>query len=216
MQDGFLGRLQKSSKSLIFSDEDLKLIFPEKTPPQIHNSLTYHLKQGSVKRFKRGIYSLVMNRGENGLSKFALANILYSPSFISFESALSHWGLIPEAVYEITSACFQPKKKMFETEVGMFSYNYSPVTPFFLDVKQIEGEANFLMATALRALFDLINLRRKNYKELSELESDLRVDLVELKKIVQAYDASELIELGELYKKANTRKFALLLLRGLK
>lgn len=215
MEEGFLNRLQKGSKNLIFTEEDLKLIFPEKSLTQIHNSLTYHFKNGSIKRFKRGIYSLVTPRGDNTLSKFSLANTLYSPSFISYESALSHWGLIPEAVYEVTSACFQAKKKMFTTEVGMFSYHHSPVAPFFLDVKQADQQNHYLIASPLRALFDLINLRRKNYQTLSELESDLRIDLVELQKIIKTYNADDLLQLGELYKKQNTRNFSRVLLRGL-
>lgn len=209
----FLQRLQRESRHLIFTDEDLKLIFPEKPLSQIHNSLTYHLKNGSIKRFKRGVYLLNLIRGENSFSKFFLANTLYSPSFISFESALSHWGLIPEAVYEVTSACFQAKKKMYKTEMGIFSYNYSPLAPFFLEVNK-DPENNFLIASPLRALFDLINLQRKDYETLTELESDLRIDLDELNKIVKNDEASDILVLGDLYKKQNTRNLAKLLIRG--
>lgn len=64
-----------------------------------------------MKKFKRGVYSLVDPRNKNLISKFHLANFLHNPSFISFKSALSHHGLIPKAVYETTSACLQEKRK---------------------------------------------------------------------------------------------------------
>ena len=66
------------------------------------------------------------------------------PSFISFESALSYHGLIPEAVCEVTSSCHLSKKKRFETSIGIFSYTHSPVKPFFLEVEKDE-ESGFLI-----------------------------------------------------------------------
>jgi len=49
------------------------------------------------------------------------ANRLYSPSYISLESALSYYNWIPEAVFQITS-CSTNKTERFDTELGSFSY----------------------------------------------------------------------------------------------
>ena len=113
-------------------------------------------------------------------SNIYLANFLNNQSFISFEAALSHYSLIPEAVYETTSACFQEKKKMFKTTEGIFSFSHSPVTPFFLDVVKDE-QIGFLIANPIRALFDTIYSNRRDYKILGDLEDDLRIDFDELK-----------------------------------
>ena len=42
---------------------------------------------------------------------YRLANTICSPSYLSFEFALSYHGLIPEAVYNFTSATFEKKQK---------------------------------------------------------------------------------------------------------
>lgn len=215
MKDGFLSNIDNLVPNKIFTDEDLKIILPDTTKEKIHNSLSYHFKQGHLKKFKRGVYSLVEPRNKNSISKFYLANFLYNPSYVSFESALSHYGLIPEAVYETTSACIQEKKKMFKTTEGIFSFSHSPVTPFFLDVVKDEQQS-FLIASPLRALFDTIYSNRKVYKTLGDLEVDLRIDLDELKNYLVVYEASEILSLGDLYRKKNTRKLAQILVKGFK
>jgi hypothetical protein len=214
MSGDFLDELKQKIKTTLFTEEDLKLILTGKTATQIHNSLSYHLKKGHLNKHKRGLYSFVDKRGE-AFSKFNMANILYSPSFVSFESALSHWGLIPEAVHEITSACFLQKKKLYQITDGVFSYEYSPVSPFFLDVEK-DDLTRALMARPIRALFDLIYIRRKSYVSLDDLVSDLRLDINELKKYMVRYEASEILCLGEQYKKKSTIKLADILVRGFK
>lgn len=215
MKNGFLFKIEKQIPGTIFTDDDLKVIFSHTSEERLHNSLSYHLKQGHLKKFKRGVYSLVESRNKKCISKFLLANFLYNPSFISFESALSYYGLIPEAVYETTSACYQEKKKMFKTSEGVFSFSHSPIAPFFLDVVKDDRES-FLIAEPLRALFDTIYSNRKDYKALSDLEDDLRLDLGELKKYLKKYEASDVLNLGELYGKKNTRVLASILVRGFK
>lgn len=211
----FIQVLKKGIKAPLFTNEDLKLLFGEADPSTILSSLSYHLKIKNIIRFKRGLYSLTSDDGKFHFTPFQLANSLYDPSYVSFESALSHYGLIPEAVYTTTSACFQVKKKEFKTPLGIFSYNFIPVRPFFLEVIKNAKDGS-LIASELRALFDLIYLRKKNYKSLNDLEVDLRIDLSELRKIIGQYQAIEIEKLGDIYKKKVTKQFAKILIRGLK
>jgi hypothetical protein len=215
MNKSFIKVIQQKIKVTLFTEEDLKLLFHEKSLVQIHSSLSYHIKKNHILKFKRGVYSLVSSDEKIHFSKFSLGNILYSPSYISFESALSYHGLIPEAVYEITSACHLSKRKRFENSLGLFSYAHSPVKPFFLEVEKDE-ESGFLIASPIRALFDLIYRRKVIYSDLNGLELDLRIDLEDLKEHLQAYNASELLDLGEAYKKKSTRILANLLIRSFK
>lgn len=60
-------------------------------------------------------------RNEN--SYYLMANRIYSPSYISFESALSYYRLIPEGVYTVTSAT-SLKTHRFATSLGTFSYRH--------------------------------------------------------------------------------------------
>ncbi len=215
MENNFLSNLDDLILNQVFYDEDLKILLPDKAAANIHNSLSYYFKKNYLKKLKRGVYLLDWPRNKKSISKFYLANFLYNPSFISFESALSHYGLIPEAVYETTSACIQEKKKKFKTTYGVFSFSHSPVVPFFLDVTKNE-EQSFLIANPLRALFDTIYCNRKMYKKLEDLEDDLRIDLDELGKYLEAYSLSDILNLGDLYRKKNIKKLAEILIKGFK
>ncbi|MBL7663839.1 MAG: hypothetical protein JNM93_01810 [Bacteriovoracaceae bacterium] len=214
MSADFLDRVEENLKMLLFTDDDLKLVFRDKDLSTIYNSLTYHLKKKNLVRYRRGLYSLAPRRqGNYGFSQFKLANKLVLHSFVSFESALSHHGLIPEAVYEVTSVSLS-KNVIFENSMGRFSFTHSAIVPFYLGVEKNEiAEAK--IANAIRALFDLINVRRKLYRTAEDLENDFRIDLEELKKILMNFKAGEILQLGELYKKKTTRTLATILVRDL-
>lgn len=215
MNANFLNKLENDLKVTLFTDDDLKLVFRDKRPSAIYNALTYHLKKNNLERYRRGLYSFSAKKsGKFDFSKFKLANKLVLHSFISFESALSHHGLIPEAVYEVTSACLT-KNKVFENSLGRFSFTYSPIDPFYLGVEKDET-TNAKIATPIRALFDLVYVRRKFYNHIKDLEDDLRIDLKELKKELNMLETSEVLKLGELYKKKTTRNLAIILVEALK
>jgi hypothetical protein len=116
-------------------------------------------------------------------------------------------------VYEVSSACFS-KNKEFENSLGRFSFAYSPVDPFYLGVEKDEI-TDAKIANPARALFDLIYSRRKSYKESLDLENDLRVDLNELRSVLKSFKASDILDLGEAYKKQTTRSLANILVREL-
>jgi hypothetical protein len=106
-----------------------------------------------------------------------LASSIYGPSFISLESALSYHGWLPEAVYTITSASIK-RAKEFKTPVGIFSYKRVPVENFYTGVNRIEtSKSVFFIATPWRAFADFIYTTRRSWKEIFDLELDLRIDM---------------------------------------
>lgn len=77
--------------------------------------------KGYIKKIRRGYYIFNdTNLDEQVL--FLIANKIYSPSYISFEMAFSHYGLIPESVYGITCATTK-KTANFKTPLGEFIYH---------------------------------------------------------------------------------------------
>jgi predicted transcriptional regulator of viral defense system len=54
---------------------------------------------------------------------YLISNRIYSPSYVSLESALAHYRLIPEGVYTITAAT-SLKTQTFTTFMGTFSYRH--------------------------------------------------------------------------------------------
>ncbi|PZR01182.1 MAG: hypothetical protein DI539_28700, partial [Flavobacterium psychrophilum] len=58
------------------------------------------VKQGLLVQIKRGIFIPGPQSSISSPEKLLLANHLWGPSYVSSDSALSHWGMIPERVYE--------------------------------------------------------------------------------------------------------------------
>ena len=70
------------------------------SPVSVRFLLTRAVKRGDLVKLRRGLYA----RADSLPSDLEVANALYRPSYVSFASALSFHGLIPEAVYRLTSA----------------------------------------------------------------------------------------------------------------
>ena len=86
-------------------------------------------KKGYIQKIIKGYY-IFSEAGidENMLS--LIANKIYKPSYISFETAMSHYQLIPESIYMITSASAR-RTYLFETPLARFSYRTVKPALFF-------------------------------------------------------------------------------------
>lgn len=145
---------------------------------------------------------------------YLLAGSIYGPSYISFEYALGHYGLIPEAVYTITCATFEKKKKKkYETLFGTFTYRDVPSAAFPLEIRLVqEGDYFYRIAEPEKALCDKLYTMPPiaNVKELAIMLSDnLRIEEVELLKL----DREKIIMLSEHYRSKNIKKLVTLLRR---
>jgi predicted transcriptional regulator of viral defense system len=90
-------------------------------------------KKGYIQKIIKGYYLFSeVEIDENTLS--IIANKIYKPSYISFETAMSHYQLIPESVYMITSASTR-RTYLFETPLSRFSYRtIKPALLFGYDI----------------------------------------------------------------------------------
>lgn len=157
------------------------------------------VKAGEIVRIKQGLYET-----DPQAEGVLLAEAIYGPSYLSFEFALSYHGLIPETVYQYTSATFEKKRiKLFETPFGVFSYRDVPSSAFPLGVQLILlGENSFRLATPEKALCDeLYKLPPcANRTELGQLLfDDLRID----KEALLGLNLAELKDLASLYQTKN-------------
>lgn len=145
----------------------------------------------------------------------SVANMLYAPSYVSFEYALSFYSLIPERVYEITSATMRMKKE-FHTSIGRFTYKPVPLQAYALGIDWIYDNTHGgkLIATAEKALCDKIKSDRgigrlSQAKLEAYLAYDLRIDMellydlnTELISVIAiAYKSSNLQNLAKLITK---------------
>ncbi|WP_303148743.1 nucleotidyl transferase AbiEii/AbiGii toxin family protein [uncultured Cloacibacillus sp.] len=108
-------------------------------------------RSGEVAQIIRGLYET-----DRSVPNYCIAGSNYGPSYISFEYALSYYGLIPEAVYAVTSAAFKKKKaKTYCTPFGTFHYCDVPPKAFPLGLKVVhEGEYYYRIASPEKALCD--------------------------------------------------------------
>ena len=119
---------------------------------------------------------------DSHLPLYSIANRLYQPSYVSLETALSHYGIIPEVVYAVTSVTTKPTRE-FKTPKSVFSYQrikksvfagYSPVT--------IEGHV-VLLARPEKALADylyFVDLKKTSLNDRLNLKSIRKKKLLEL------------------------------------
>jgi hypothetical protein len=137
------------------------------------------LIQGNdIIRVKKGIY--VLGRDYNKpYNKYVLANLLYGPSYITGQTALSFWNLIPERV-ELMISMTTKRKKLFETPVGKFSYLYCPKRAFSIGIKLEDAgdEKKFLIASPEKALCDIVATQNHlaTQKEMNEFIELMRLD----------------------------------------
>ena len=106
----FVQEKLKDERIKIFSVFDFQKIFKVKYETA-KKWISRYQKKGYLIKAKKGLYFLK----ENPPLDFELANRLYQPSYVSFESALSFYEMLPETVYQITSATTR-KTKSFQVE----------------------------------------------------------------------------------------------------
>jgi hypothetical protein len=157
---------------LLFSD----LKFPE-------NKISRLESKQLIIRIKRNLYVVSKQVHNQEISRELVANHLYGPSYVSLESALAYYGLIPERVFAMRSVCTKLRKQ-YETPVGHFEYVKVPEKYFQIGVNQeiIDNSYSFLIASPEKALCDKIvttqNIRIQSVKAMNEyLEEDLRFEM---------------------------------------
>ena len=127
--------------------------------------ITWLLNQGVLIRVKKGLYVFGPDFARGLYSLEILANLVYGPSCVSLQYALSYYGLIPERVRVVT--CVTPKRdKIFDTPLGRFLYRYQRPVRYPLGVSRqlLDNGQAYLIASREKALVDLLTLEYKSYK----------------------------------------------------
>jgi predicted transcriptional regulator of viral defense system len=116
-----------------------------------------------LSRLEKNKY-LIKNRAVN---PFNLANLLYAPSYISFETALNFYGILSQFPHELSSATV---KKTVSKKIMGQQYSYTHLKPelFFGFVKR----GGVLIAEPEKALLDQVYLAQKGWKKINLAEYD--------------------------------------------
>jgi predicted transcriptional regulator of viral defense system len=160
----------------VFSTRDIQKIFPAFDSKR----LVEWQRKGYIQKLINKWY-LFTDIRLNEMLLYRISNCLYQPSYVSLESALSYYSLIPEGVYSI-QAISTRKTITCQTPVGNF--NYRSCKPAFFFGYQILKIDNLpvRMAEIEKAILDYLYLSPK-LKSMSDLEA-LRLDQSTLKNVV--------------------------------
>lgn len=147
------------------------------------NKISNLEKKGELIRLKKDLYI----NSKTFISKELIANHLYGVSYVSLETALAHYGMIPERVYA-TRSMTTKRAKNFTTPLGIFEYKTVSAEYFSIGLRSeiIGNQYAFLIATSTKAVCDTIvatpYLRLQSVKAMQNyLTEDLRIDFDMLK-----------------------------------
>lgn len=117
------------------------------------------LDEGSLISLKRGLYAVPSSSSQSSLFLPLMANHVYGPSYVSMEFMLSHYGLIPERVVQVSSVTTR-RGKVFENGLGRFSYQRVPASYYALGLDYVRANerVGYMVASREKALSDWLAL----------------------------------------------------------
>lgn len=141
----------------LFFDYQAERLFPDESKHLVSVQLARFVRAGALVRLRRGLYEFPHAK----IDELVLANFIYRPSYISLESALNYYGIIPDVVQNITSVS-PVTTRTFRTSHGVFIYSKIAKELYFgwQTVKDSKSDFNFLIAEAEKALLDYVYIRR--------------------------------------------------------
>ncbi len=150
----YLNKIIKSNRYL-FSSKDIQEVLGIKSKRTLEDVIRKFVDERILTRLERGKYLLT----DANISDFEIAQFLYSPSYISFETALNYHGILSQFPVEITSAT--TKFTTHKEAINKF-YSYSKIK-----INLFTGyykEKNALIAYPEKALFDQLYMIAKGVK----------------------------------------------------
>jgi len=182
-------------KNRIFTMQSMELLGYDRET--LRRQIQNWIKQGYVIQLKKSLYAYLGLEKNKLFSNFYVASLLYGDnSYISLESAMSFYELIPERVFQV-SLVSTSKTKTFINDLTSFNYKHIKPNLFDYFINQIdEFGAVYKIAYPEKALLDYIYFKIKANQNINEdfFEENLRLQNIEILKI------SRLKELEELFK----------------
>lgn len=151
-----------------------------------------YTKKNFFTKLRNGLYALEEKRP----NIYFAANKIYSPSYISLETALSYYGIIPETVYSITSITAKATRE-FEAFGMSFSYTSIKQKAFEGYTVKKEDDKTFFIAEPEKALADylyLVSLGKKTWNDRFYLKNISRKKLNDYAGLFDRKSLNELIK----------------------
>jgi len=132
------------------------------------------MKKGYIRKFIRNYYVFSSVPADERFI-FSAANRVYAPSYISLQSALAFYEIIPDKPFSVTSLSTR-KTKSFSTPFGRLIYRKAAVKHFWGYDIETGADAVFMIARPVKALLDLLYLepRLNSAEAMKELRLDMK------------------------------------------
>lgn len=127
-------------------------------PANIRRQLSRWKESGKIYQLKRGLYTLAPPFQKVNPHPFLVANRMVPASYVSLQSALAYYGMIPEHV-PVTTCITTNRPGRWQTPLGVFDYHHIQVG-FFVGYKFVNlvGKQEAFIALPEKALLDLVYL----------------------------------------------------------
>lgn len=137
------------------------------------SNLSRWIKKGYIQKLRKEWYIFTDCLTIPGI-QYLIANKIYTPSYVSLQTALCFYGIIPESVIEVTSVCTRDTK-MFENGLGLCSYSKIKRELFFgYRFMEFDKIGTIRFATPEKAILDFLYLN--NFYNTEEDMMNLRFD----------------------------------------
>lgn len=199
---------RKQVKTDVFDYQSLMDYLRDLKKPR--DKISSLISDGKIIRVKKGLYVFGENLRQNPLNLETIANLIYGPSCISFEYALSHYGLLSERPITITSLTIGDSKTI-NTPLGTFEYRAINREKFKIGInyKDKGKEGGYFIASPEKALVDLV-YKTPGIRTLNELRyylfEEMRID----ETLFRKFDFQKIAKITKIYHKNSTTLINLL------
>jgi len=153
------------------------LLAGERDPGDVRRQLARWNAAGQVLQLRRNVYVLAAPWRRVTPHPFVIANALHHPGYVSLQSALAHYGMIPESV-PVTTSVTSGRPMAFTTPLGRYvSRHVRPALLFGYRRVPVLGDQEALLADPAKALLDLMYLTPGG--DSAEYLESLRLDGLE-------------------------------------
>lgn len=199
-------KLRENVRDNIFDYTLLFDVLKDYSKPR--DKVTRLINHNDIIQIKRGLYVFGKKWQKGPIHRQILANLIYGPSYISLEYALSLYGMIPERVETVTSMTTK-RNNTFKTPFGNFTYFHLNPEQYAveIDLFSLNQNLHFFIASKEKALSDLVARQQKipNEKEMWEhLIENLRIEEENLMKL----SVKKLRSISEVYINHNVHVLA--------
>lgn len=185
----------------IFSIKDIKKRYPDFD----NRRLVEWQQKNYIQKIRREYYCFGERKKDENFLLFA-ANKIYSPSYVSLESALAFYNFIPEGVFLTTSISTRNTAR-YNTPVGDFSFSHFKALLFF-GYKLLQGDGvTVKIAEPEKLILDYLYLKKVNTKyemvalRFNEIQIKELVDFYKLDKYQKIFNSKVLDKRIKLFKK---------------